>query len=32
LSPGTAQLLTEMILGQPLSMPMDAFQLDRKGN
>ena len=29
LSPGTAQLLTEMILGQPLSMPMDAFRLDR---
>ena len=30
LSPGTAQVITEMILGQPLSMPMDAFRLDRK--
>jgi glycine oxidase len=29
LSPGTALLLTEMILGRPLSMPMDAFRLDR---
>jgi glycine oxidase len=29
LSPGTGQLLKEMILGQPLSMPMDAFRLDR---
>jgi glycine oxidase len=30
LSPGTALLLKEMISGQPLSMPMDAFRLDRK--
>lgn len=30
LSPGTGMLLKEMILGQPLSMPMDAFRLDRK--
>ena len=29
LSPGTGQLLKEMILGQPLWMPMDAFRLDR---
>ncbi len=29
LSPGTGVLLKEMILGQPLSMPMDAFRLDR---
>jgi glycine oxidase len=29
LSPGTALLLKERILGQPLSMPMDAFRLDR---
>lgn len=29
LSPGTAQLMTQMILQQPLSMPMDAFRLDR---
>jgi glycine oxidase len=30
LSPGTGMLLKEMILGQPLSMPMDAFRLDRQ--
>jgi glycine oxidase len=30
LSPGTALLLKERILGQPPSMPMDAFRLDRK--
>ncbi len=29
LSPGTALLLTEMILHRPLSMPIDAFRLDR---
>ena len=29
LSPGTGLLLKELILGQPLSMPMDAFRLDR---
>jgi glycine oxidase len=29
LSPGTGVLLKQMILGQPLSMPMDAFRLDR---
>jgi glycine oxidase len=29
LSPGTGLLLTQMILGKPLSMPMDAFRLDR---
>ena len=29
LSPGTGVLLKEMILGKPLSMPMDAFRLDR---
>lgn len=29
LSPGTAQLLMEMILHRPLSMPIDAFRLDR---
>ena len=29
LSPGTALLLKEMILGQPLTMPMDTFRLDR---
>lgn len=29
LSPGTGMLLKEMILGQPLSMPMDAFRLER---
>ena len=29
LSPGTALLLRQQILGQSLSMPMDAFQLDR---
>ena len=29
LSPGTGILLKEMILGQPLTMPMDAFRLDR---
>jgi glycine oxidase len=29
LSPGTGMLMKEMILGQPLSMPMDAFRLDR---
>ncbi|MSQ94582.1 MAG: glycine oxidase ThiO [Gemmataceae bacterium] len=30
LSPGTALLLKEMMLGQPLTMPMDAFRLDRQ--
>jgi glycine oxidase len=30
LSPGTALLLKERILGQPLSIPMDAFRLNRK--
>ncbi len=30
LSPGTALLLTEMILRRPLSMPIDAFRLDRQ--
>ncbi|MBI2808172.1 MAG: glycine oxidase ThiO [Planctomycetes bacterium] len=30
LSPGTAQLLTEMLLGKPLTMPMDAFRIDRQ--
>lgn len=29
LSPGTALLLKERILGQPLSMPLDAFRLNR---
>ena len=29
LSPGTGLLMKEMILGQPVSMPMDAFRLDR---
>jgi glycine oxidase len=29
LSPGTGIMLKEMILDQPLSMPMDAFRLDR---
>jgi glycine oxidase len=29
LSPGTALLLKEMILRRPLSMPIDAFRLDR---
>lgn len=29
LSLGTGILLTQMILGQPLAMPMDAFRLDR---
>jgi glycine oxidase len=29
LSPGTALLLKERLLGQPASMPMDAFRLDR---
>ena len=29
LSPGTALLLTESILRQPLSLPLDAFRLDR---
>lgn len=29
LSPGTALLLTEMILQKPLTMPADAFRLDR---
>lgn len=29
LSPGTGVLLKEMILDQPLSLPMDAFRLDR---
>jgi len=29
LSPGTALLLKEMLLQQPLTMPMDAFRLDR---
>jgi glycine oxidase len=29
LSPGTAQVMKEMILDQPLTMPMDAFRLDR---
>jgi glycine oxidase len=29
LSPGTAQVLKEMLLGQPLTMPMDAFRLNR---
>ncbi len=29
LSPGSALLLMEMLLGQSLSMPMDAFRLDR---
>ncbi|HZZ79137.1 MAG TPA: glycine oxidase ThiO [Gemmataceae bacterium] len=29
LSPGTALLLKQMILGQPLSLPIDAFRLDR---
>jgi glycine oxidase len=29
LSPGTAQLLKEMILGQPLAMPVEAFRLER---
>jgi glycine oxidase len=29
LSPGTALLLAEMILRRPLSMPIDAFRLDR---
>jgi glycine oxidase len=29
LSPGTAQLMKEMLLDQPLTMPMDAFRLHR---
>lgn len=29
LSPGTALLLKESLLGQPLTMPIDAFRLDR---
>lgn len=29
LSPGTATLLTEMILGRPPSMPIEAFRVDR---
>ena len=29
LSPGTALVLKEMLLQQPLTMPMDAFRLDR---
>jgi glycine oxidase len=29
LSPGTALLLKERLLGQPASMPLDAFRLDR---
>jgi glycine oxidase len=29
LSPGTAMLLKEMILGQPLTMPVEAFRLER---
>lgn len=29
LSPGTALLLKEMLLGEPLTMPIDAFRLDR---
>jgi glycine oxidase len=30
LSPGTAQLLKEMILGRPLTVPAEPFRLDRK--
>jgi glycine oxidase len=29
LSPGTAILMKELILGEPLSLPLDAFRLDR---
>jgi glycine oxidase len=29
LSPGTALLLKQMILGQPLALPIDAFRVDR---
>jgi glycine oxidase len=29
LSTGTAQLLKELLLGQPLSVPLEAFRLDR---
>ena len=29
LSPGTAMLLKELILGQPLTMPVEAFRLER---
>jgi glycine oxidase len=32
LSPGTGMILKEMILGEPLTMPMDAFRLDRNLN
>ncbi len=30
LSPGTAQLLVEMLLKRPQSMPVEPFRLDRK--
>ncbi|MSU80723.1 MAG: FAD-dependent oxidoreductase [Gemmataceae bacterium] len=30
LSTGTAEMLTQMLLNKPLTMPMDAFRLDRK--
>ncbi len=29
LSPGTALVMKQMLLGQPLALPMDAFRLDR---
>jgi glycine oxidase len=29
LSPGTARVLKELLLGQPLSVPLEAFRLDR---
>jgi glycine oxidase len=29
LSPGTALLLKELILGQPLTMPLEAFRVER---
>ncbi len=29
LSTGTAEILTQMVLGKPFTMPMDAFRLDR---
>ena len=29
LSPGTAMVLKELMLGQPLTMPLEAFRLER---
>jgi glycine oxidase len=32
LSPGTGQVMTELLLGKPLTVPLDAFRLDRQAS